>query len=71
MVAQSVRTWSRPTRCFVRANAAEAVKRFIDRAEDGSFTYELDSGARVAVHIKLTAWHADAYRLRRYERTDW
>ena len=38
---------------FVRANAAEAVKRFIDRVEDGSFTYELDSGARVAVHIKI------------------
>ena len=38
---------------FVRANAAEAVKRFIDRIQDGSFIYEMDSGARVAVQTKI------------------
>ena len=38
---------------FVRANAAEAVKRYIDRIQDGSFIYEMDSGARVAVQTKI------------------
>ena len=38
---------------FVRTNAAEAVKRFIDRIQDGSFIYEMDSGARVAVQTKI------------------
>jgi 5-oxoprolinase (ATP-hydrolysing) len=38
---------------FVRANAAEAVKRFIDHIQDGGFIYEMDSGARVAVQTKI------------------
>ena len=38
---------------FVRANAAYAVERFIDRVQEGKFTYELDSGARVVVRTKI------------------
>jgi 5-oxoprolinase (ATP-hydrolysing) len=37
----------------VRANAAEAVRRVIGRLRDGSFDYELDSGARIKVAIRV------------------
>ena len=37
----------------VRANAAEQVRRVIDRLKDGSFTYEMDDGARIAVSVTV------------------
>jgi 5-oxoprolinase (ATP-hydrolysing) len=37
----------------VRDNAAEAVRRVIDRLRDGSFDYELDSGARIRTAIRV------------------
>jgi 5-oxoprolinase (ATP-hydrolysing) len=37
----------------VRANAAEQVRRVIDRLKDGSFTYEMDDGAKVAVAVTV------------------
>ena len=37
----------------VLANAEEAVRRLIERLDDGSFTYEMDNGAHVSVAIRL------------------
>ncbi len=37
----------------VHANAEEAVRRLIGRLEDGAFRYEMDSGAVIAVAIKV------------------
>jgi 5-oxoprolinase (ATP-hydrolysing) len=37
----------------VRANAAEQVRRVIDRLKDGSFTYEMDDGAKIAVAVTV------------------
>jgi 5-oxoprolinase (ATP-hydrolysing) len=37
----------------VRANAAEQVRRVIDRLKDGAFTYELDDGAKIAVAVTV------------------
>ncbi len=37
----------------VRANAAEQVRRVIDRLKDGSFVYEMDDGAKLAVAIMV------------------
>jgi 5-oxoprolinase (ATP-hydrolysing) len=38
---------------FVRENAAEAVRRLIDRLKEGAFSYEMDSGARVCVRTLI------------------
>ncbi|HEY7689986.1 MAG TPA: hydantoinase B/oxoprolinase family protein, partial [Dongiaceae bacterium] len=37
----------------VQANAAEQVRRVIDRLNDGHFTYEMDDGAKIAVTVKV------------------
>jgi 5-oxoprolinase (ATP-hydrolysing) len=37
----------------VQDNAAEAVRRVLDRIGDGAFTYELDDGSRVSVAIRV------------------
>ncbi len=37
----------------VQDNAAEAVRRAIDRLGDGSFVFPLDNGARIAVDIRI------------------
>ena len=37
----------------VQDNAEESVRRVLDRLSDGSFTYEMDSGARIAVAIRV------------------
>ena len=37
----------------VLANAEESVRRLLDRLDDGSFDYEMDNGARVAVKISI------------------
>ncbi|GAA4779809.1 hydantoinase B/oxoprolinase family protein [Stakelama sediminis] len=37
----------------VLANAEEAVRRLLDRLDDGSFTYAMDNGAEVAVAIRV------------------
>jgi 5-oxoprolinase (ATP-hydrolysing) len=37
----------------VRANAAEQVRRVIDRMKDGAFTYEMDDGAKIAVAVTV------------------
>ncbi|TXH34344.1 MAG: 5-oxoprolinase [Rhodospirillaceae bacterium] len=37
----------------VRANAAEQVRRVIDRLTDGGFTYEMDDGAKIAVTVTV------------------
>jgi 5-oxoprolinase (ATP-hydrolysing) len=37
----------------VRANAAEQVRRVIDRLKDGRFTYEMDDGAQIAVTVTV------------------
>lgn len=37
----------------VRANAAEQVRRVIDRLKDGAFTYEMDDGARITVAVTV------------------
>ncbi|MCW3798484.1 hydantoinase B/oxoprolinase family protein [Sphingomonas sp. BN140010] len=37
----------------VLANAEESVRRLLDRLEDGAFDYEMDSGARVRVAIRI------------------
>jgi len=37
----------------VLANAEEAVRRLLDRLDDGGFTYEMDNGAQVAVSIAV------------------
>jgi 5-oxoprolinase (ATP-hydrolysing) len=37
----------------VRANAAEAVRRVLDRLPDGAFTVDMDFGGRVAVAIRV------------------
>ncbi|WP_419925324.1 hydantoinase B/oxoprolinase family protein [Candidatus Poriferisocius sp.] len=37
----------------VRANAAESVRRLIDRLEDSSFTVALDDGAQVSVALRV------------------
>jgi 5-oxoprolinase (ATP-hydrolysing) len=37
----------------VLANAAESVRRLLDRLEDGEFTYEMDNGAIVCVRIAI------------------
>jgi len=37
----------------VLANAEESVRRLIDRLDDGSFDYEMDSGAHVRVGIRI------------------
>ena len=37
----------------VRANAAEQVRRVIDRLKDGNFTYEMDDGAKIAVTVTV------------------
>ena len=37
----------------VLANAEEAVRRLLDRLDDGAFDYEMDNGARVKVAIRI------------------
>ena len=37
----------------VQANAAEQVRRVIDRLNDGHFVYEMDDGAKIAVTVKV------------------
>ena len=37
----------------VLANAEEAVRRLLDRLDDGEFTYEMDNGAQVSVSISI------------------
>ena len=37
----------------VQENAAEAVRRVLDRLQDGAFTYELDDGSHVQVAISI------------------
>ena len=37
----------------VQDNAEESVRRVLDRLSDGSFTYEMDSGAKIAVSIRV------------------
>jgi 5-oxoprolinase (ATP-hydrolysing) len=37
----------------VQDNAEETVRRVLDRLADGSFTYEMDSGAKIAVSIRV------------------
>lgn len=37
----------------VQDNAAEAVRRVLDRIGDGAFAYELDDGSRIAVAIRV------------------
>ncbi len=37
----------------VRANAAEQVRRVIDRLKDGKFVYEMDDGAKIAVTVTV------------------
>jgi 5-oxoprolinase (ATP-hydrolysing) len=37
----------------VRANAAEQVRRVIDRLKDGAFTYEMDDGAKIAAAVTV------------------
>jgi 5-oxoprolinase (ATP-hydrolysing) len=37
----------------VRANAAEQVRRVIDRLKDGRFVYEMDDGAKIAVAVTV------------------
>ncbi len=37
----------------VKANAAEAVRRVIDRLQDGSFRLEMDDGAVIAVSVRV------------------
>ena len=37
----------------VLANAEEAVRRLLDRLDDGAFTYEMDNGAHVTVSITI------------------
>jgi 5-oxoprolinase (ATP-hydrolysing) len=37
----------------VIANAEESVRRLLDRLDDGSFTYQMDNGAQVAVAITI------------------
>ncbi len=37
----------------VQDNAEEAVRRVIDRLEDGEFCYQMDSGAKISVHITV------------------
>jgi 5-oxoprolinase (ATP-hydrolysing) len=39
----------------VRRNAAEAVQRIIPTLHDGSYSYELDSGARIEVAVQVDA----------------
>ncbi|TCM51467.1 5-oxoprolinase (ATP-hydrolysing) [Kribbella sp. VKM Ac-2568] len=39
----------------VRRNAAEAVQRVIPTLRDGSYSYELDSGARIEVAVRVDA----------------
>ena len=38
---------------FVQDNAAEAVRRVLDRLSDGDFTYELDDASQVSVRITI------------------
>ncbi|MGB8389644.1 hydantoinase B/oxoprolinase family protein [Mycobacterium sp.] len=37
----------------VQDNAEEAVRRVIDRLEDGEYCYQMDSGAKISVHITV------------------
>jgi 5-oxoprolinase (ATP-hydrolysing) len=37
----------------VQDNAEESVRRVLDRLSDGSFTYEMDSGAKISVSIRV------------------
>ena len=37
----------------VLANAEESVRRLLDRLDDGTFEYEMDNGARIAVKISI------------------
>ena len=39
----------------VRRNAAEAVQRIIPGLRDGSYSYELDTGARIEVTVRVDA----------------
>ena len=45
---------------FVRDNAALAVRRLIDRLQDGSFRYELDSGELLQVTIEVDRQRREA-----------
>jgi len=38
---------------FVQANAEEAVRRAIDLLRDGSFSYEMDNGAKIKVKVTI------------------
>jgi 5-oxoprolinase (ATP-hydrolysing) len=44
----------------VRANAAEQVRRVIDRLKDGKFVYEMDDGAKIAVTVTVDHAKRDA-----------
>jgi len=44
----------------VQDNAEEAVRRAIDALHDGSFTYEMDNGARVCVNLAIDHARRDA-----------
>jgi N-methylhydantoinase B/oxoprolinase/acetone carboxylase alpha subunit len=37
----------------VKDNAAEQVRRVIDRLSDGSFVYEMDDGAKLAATVTV------------------
>ncbi|MBD2343344.1 hydantoinase B/oxoprolinase family protein [Anabaena subtropica] len=45
---------------FVQDNAEESVRRVIDVLNDGSFSYEMDSGAKIQVQVKIDRKHRRA-----------
>jgi 5-oxoprolinase (ATP-hydrolysing) len=53
MVAQFGLPTVRAYMGHVQDNAAESVRRVIDRLHDGAFTYEMDQGTRIAVRIRV------------------
>ncbi|KQX25076.1 MULTISPECIES: hydantoinase B/oxoprolinase family protein [unclassified Sphingomonas] len=53
MVAQYGRDTVTAYMRHVQDNAAEAVRRVLDRIGDGAFTYELDDGSHVSVAIRV------------------
>ena len=53
MVAQFGMATVRAYMRHVQDNAAESVRRVIDRLHDSSFTYEMDQGTQIKVHIRV------------------
>jgi 5-oxoprolinase (ATP-hydrolysing) len=53
MVAQFGMDTVRAYMAHVQDNAAESVRRVIDRLHDGAFTYEMDQGTRIKVTISV------------------